>query len=211
MLSGPGPPLVLATVIIPPGQYTELTFVQALDSQLNETTFGNVRAEYDSSTNVCSLYTPNENGTFQVFTDDELQASWSVAEIQAPWGGTQITTINEILNNIITPSPKYDYNNRMIINRLSLQPIHSVYITSPNLGCYDTISHFSDNIIKQVPVTADYGYMIVDQLVSFADGLNCSGQTLKTIQFNLRDQRGRFVNMYNNHVSFTIVFDLLRD
>ena len=116
-------------------------------------------------------------------------------------------TLNEILNNVITPSPTYNYNNRMIINRLRLQPIHNIYITSPNLGSFDTISNFSDNIIKQVPVTSDYGYMIVDRLVSFADYLNCPNATLKTLEFHMRDGRGRYVNLYNNHVSFTIVFD----
>ena len=95
----------------------------------------------------------------------------------------------------------------MTINRLRLQPIHNIYITSPNLGNYDTVSNFSDNIIKQIPVTSDYGYMIVDRLVSFADYLNCPSTTLKTLEFHMRDGRGRYVNLYNNHISFTIVFD----
>ena len=94
----------------------------------------------------------------------------------------------------------------MIINRLRLQPIHNIYITSPNLGSYDTVSNFSDNIIKQVPVTSDYGYMIVDRLVSFADYLNCPTATLNTLEIHIRDGRGRYANLYNNHVSFTIVF-----
>ena len=95
----------------------------------------------------------------------------------------------------------------MSINRLRLQPIHNICITSPNLGSYDTVSNFSDNIIKQVPVTSDYGYMIFDRLVSFADYLTCPNATLKTLEFHMRDGRGRYVNLYNNHVSFTIVFD----
>ena len=77
----------------------------------------------------------------------------------------------------------------MTINRLRLQPIHNIYITSPNL------------------VTSDYGYKIVDRSVSFADYLNCPNATLKTLEFHMRDGRGRYVNLYNNHVSFTIVFD----
>ena len=56
-------------------------------------------------------------------------------------------------------------------------------------------------------MTSDYGYMIVDRLVSFADYLNCPNATLTTWQFHMRDGRGRYVNLYNNHISFTIVFD----
>ena len=115
--------------------------------------------------------------------------------------------LNEIINNVVTPSPTYTKDSQMIINRLRLQPIHNIYITSPNLGSYDTVSNFSDNIIKQVPVTSDYGYMIVDRLVSFADYLNCPNVTLKTLEFHMRDGRGEYVNLYNNHISFTIVFD----
>ena len=101
----------------------------------------------------------------------------------------------------------------MIINRSRLQPIHNIYIyiyiyiTSPNLGSSDTVSNFSTNIIKQAPVTSDYGSKIVDRLVSFADYLNCGCATLKTLGFHMRDGRGNYVNLYNNHVSSTIVFD----
>ena len=132
-----------------------------------------------------------------MLTDEEVQTQFNNSG----------NTFNEILNNIKTPSPTYGYNNGMIINRLNLQPIHNIYITSSDLGSYDTVSHFSDNIIKQVPVTSDYGYMIVDRLVSFADYLNRPNATLKTLTFHMRDGRGRYVNLYNNHVSFTIVFD----
>ena len=62
-------------------------------------------------------------------------------------------------------------------------------MTSPNLESYDTISNFSDNIIKQVPVTSDYGYMIVERLVSFADCLNCHNATFKPLEFHMRDGR----------------------
>ena len=182
---------------LPPGNYTELAFATALDQQLNSATNGAVRADYNSPNNVCSIYTNGDTTAFRILTDDEVVAHFN----------TSGNTINEIINNIITPSPTYGDNNSMTINRLRLQPIHNIYITSPNLGSYDTVSNFSDNIIKQVPVTSDYGYMIVDRLVSFADYLNCPNATLKTLEFHMRDGRGRYVNLYNNHISFTIVFD----
>ena len=48
--------------------------------------------------------------------------------------------------------------------------------------------------------------MTVDRLVSFADFLNCPNATLKTFEFHMRDGRGRYINLYNNHVLFTTVF-----
>jgi len=76
-----------------------------------------------------------------------------------------------------------------------LHPINNLYLTSSNLGSYDTISAFgSNNVIKKIPITADYGFMIVDQLVSPGDYLNCSNTTLSTLEFHLRDGRERIVN-----------------
>ena len=57
-------------------------------------------------------------------------------------------------------------------------------------------------------MTSDHGYMIVDRLVSSADYLNFPNATLKTLEFHMRDGRGRYVNFYNNHISFTIVLVL---
>ena len=144
------------TVTLPPGNYTELAFVQVLSQLLNDQSYGSLHADYDSANNVCSISTSTYDQKFRILTDEEVQKKYSNSG----------NTVNEILNNVINPSPTYNYNNIMIINRLRLQPIHYIYITSPNLGSYDTMSNFSDNIIKQIPVTSDYGYMIVDRLVS---------------------------------------------
>ena len=184
------------TITIPPGNYTELAFSQAIDQQLR--TIGSIGSTYDSNNNLCYISTWSSNTRFRILTDDEVMG---IGLLTSP------NSANEILNNIVSPSPTYDQNNGMTINRLRLQPIHNIYITSPNLGSFDTVSNFSNNIIKQVPVTSDYGYMIVDRLVSFADYLNCGCATLKTLEFHMRDGRGNYVNLYNNHVSFTIVFD----
>ena len=90
---------------------------------------------------------------------------------------------------------------------LDLQPINNVYITSPNLGSFDTLATFSNNVIKKVPVINDYGYMIIDQFMSNNDFLDCSKLMLKTLEFHLRDGRGRFVNLHGSHVTFSIVFN----
>ena len=150
------------SITIPPGNYTELSFATVVSQLLSDNSYGALHADYNSPNNVCSIYTSNYDQQFRILSDEEVQKKYGVTN-----------TANQIINNIVTPSPTYDYNNKMIINRLRLQPIHNIYITSPNLGSYDTVSNFSDTIIKQVPVTSDYGYTIVDRLVSFADYLNC--------------------------------------
>ena len=73
----------------------------------------------------------------------------------------------------------------MKIPMLLLQRVNNIYLTSPNLGSFDTISAFSNNVIKKVPVLASYGYMIVDQVISNSDHSNCGGQTFKTLEFHV--------------------------
>ena len=129
-------------------------------------------------------------------------------------------SINEISQNTNDISHLYDglrpdypntINNVMKIPRLLLQRVNNIYITSPNFGSYDTISSISNNVIKKVPVLVSYGYMIVDQIISNSDYLNCGGQTLKTLEFHLRDGLGNYIPLLGHLVTFSIVFDLIRE
>ena len=57
---------------------------------------------------------------------------------------------------------------------LSLNWLNNIYITSPNLGSFDTIfagtgAGLGNNVIKKVPVLVNYGYMVIDQLMSSND------------------------------------------
>ena len=47
----------------------------------------------------------------------------------------------------------------------------------------------------------------IDQNSTNNDFLNCSKQTIRTIEFHLKDSRGRYVNMHGMNISFSIVFN----
>jgi hypothetical protein len=50
---------------------------------------------------------------------------------------------------------------------LNLSPINNLYLSSPNLGTFTTLSPTgSMNVIKKIPVSAVWGYMIIDRVVS---------------------------------------------
>ena len=83
------------------------------------------------------------------------------------WAGGSYTggyanSCNGNLQNFIP----LDEGIRYVCNFLSLHVTSSVYIASPNLGSYDTVAPFSNSIIRKTPVTANYGYMIIDQYMS---------------------------------------------
>ena len=65
----------------------------------------------------------------------------------------------------------------------------------------------SNNVIKKVPVTAPYGYMLIDQSGTNNEFLNCSKQVLRTIEFHVKDSRGNYIKMHNMNCSFSIVFN----
>ena len=56
---------------------------------------------------------------------------------------------------------------------VNLSHINNVCVTSPNRGSFDTLATFSNNIIKEVPVTVGCGMMVL-----MHDFLDCSGQDL---------------------------------
>ena len=83
-----------------------------------------------------------------------------------------------------------------------------MYISSPNLGNFNTMGPRGEwNIIKKVPVSADYNQMIFDQVITNMDYLDCSRQSLKTIEFHLKDVNGNFIPLHGANVSFSIVFN----
>jgi len=56
-------------------------------------------------------------------------------------------------------------------------------------------------------VTASFGIMIVDRMTGVQrDYLDCSKQSLKNIEFQLRDSRGNDIPLHGAAVSLRIVF-----
>jgi hypothetical protein len=167
---------------------------------------------YTSANNKLTIsITSMPNAYLKIFTDTEIPIINNyLVENNINWVGWQgysggePGSINDNISNLTPLRPSNVYT----CNFLNLQMVNNVYITSPNLGSFDTISSFSHNIIKKVPVTANYGYMIYDPYMTTNDLLDCSNQTLKTIiEFHIRDGRGRYINLHNAHITFSIIFN----
>ena len=92
---------------------------------------------------------------------------------------------------------------------LSLNGIRAVYMSSSTLSNYITIgAKGENNIIKKIPTSADFGYQIIDQMVSDHDFLSVERMTLSTIDFQIRDTKGNVVPLHGSPCSFTIKFSL---
>ena len=90
---------------------------------------------------------------------------------------------------------------------LNLVLCTDVYLVSPNLGTFDTLTVTGEQgVIKKIPITGDYGTVILDKVQSIYDQLECSRVTLTTIEFHLKDAKGRYIPLHGATISFTIIF-----
>ena len=90
---------------------------------------------------------------------------------------------------------------------LDLLTVHNIYIHSNNLGHYNSIGVRGENtIIKKVPVSSSFGYLIIDTVVSPHDKMDVSRQNVKTIHITLKDVSGNVINLHGANCSFSMVF-----
>jgi hypothetical protein len=181
------------TATVPSNNYTGATLVAALNLVLSH----GLTASYDLNTNKITI-SSSQSTYFKILTDYEILHDY---DRRVP------DSINEIITNRTpkdnTPSSPW------VSGMLNLQGFRSVYISSSTLSNYDTLGPKGENdIIKKVITSADFGYLIVDHMVSDHDFLGCSRMTLNTIDFQIRDVRGNLIPLHDSPVSFTIIFSI---
>lgn len=160
---------------------------------------------YNASTQTISISIIDYN--FQLFTDDELKTiNWTGVKFDK----NDLKSANALIKNYKRTSEFYNTDKPMI-SYIDLQPIRNIYIKSPNLGNFNTMGPRGEtDIIKKVKVTADINQMIFDNTLVSNDFLDCSKQTLKTIDFLLTDSDGNEVPFNGiSNITFSIVFDIV--
>ena len=202
---------ILTYITLPPGNYTGSTLASNINQLMNNEAnigFKNItfNASWQESTYSINVSCSGTNSSFKFFTHAEITSDENRNYWSNSFDPADPKSANDTLK-IFTPTKLFMDGETFQSDFISTQPMYNIYITSPNLGSFDTISTFSNNVIKKVPITVPYGYMIVDQNSSPNDYLNCSRQSLRTIEFHLKDSRGRYINLHGMHVSFSIVFN----
>ena len=198
-----------------PNNYSPTTFAEELQTRLRENT-GSSTFTVILNTDSSGIIIQNTVQTYiwKLLTDEDLINNHYPA-INLNYDRFNLRSANDIIRNIQTDdvligsigSPVQKYESGF----LNLNWINNIYISSPNLGAFDTIfaGNGATNIIKKVPVLVNYGFQIVDQLVNPNEALDCSKQTLQTLEFHLKTSRGQYVPLHGAHVSFSIVFSKL--
>jgi hypothetical protein len=124
-----------------------------------------------------------------------------------------LNSINELIQNTKDSTPMFNHNVSYWSNFMNFNTIRNVYICSPNLCSLSVIGPRGGlcNIVKKVPVTSDYGYVVYSGGSIAHDFIECSRQCLKTLEFTLEDVNGNVIDLNDNPVSFSIIFSTINE
>ena len=200
---------------IPAGNYSTSTFNAILVALMN-TVQGSFTSDVNLSLNkvgIITSITPSTNQqivngvsvtyatTFEILTDNQIGLLGYAKPYQS---------INNYLNNNVAKinNSSSPYASEYV----NLNPIRNLYITSGNLGSYNTMSVSGERgIIKKVPVRANSNEITYDDAVLGIDYLSCSKQSLSRLEFQLRDVYGNNINLHGNHWSFSLIFAKMKE
>ena len=182
--------------------HTPDSLTDAVQDALN-TAFGSgvFSVSYDPRKLKLSI-TAEPQSEVKVFTDDELRG---VNDWEGPaYNSSNLMSANEVLGNYTT---QYQTAQTFESGIVDLRRVHNVYISSANLSTFKTLGPRGEcNIIKKVPVTTEYGFTIIDNIVVSHDWIDVSKQLLKTLEFRLSDAYGRTIDLRGMPISFSLVF-----
>ena len=206
-----------STVItIPPGNYSGDLLKTTLQALITPSvSFGYLSVSYDPATFSISIQSAGNLVVFWILSDKEISnlfyGLWDKIGTGS-FDAINPSSMNDVLRNYgdyAGQTPQYDVSTPYKSGFLNFQGINNIYLSSPNLGCFTTIGPRGDQtIIKKIPVSSEFGYMIIDKSSSQHDYLECGKTTLRTLEFNLRDAKGRLVPLHHANISFSLVFSI---
>ena len=213
-------------IVLSPGNYTLETLAVEMKAKINDSFASTVvNVTFDAlGTNTITVTPTNASDLMKILTDIDLatgMAGVTVTVSDGVWGGHWTGTaydqknpldINGLINNTSGVSTFFSASAPHVTGYVDLEPIKNIYMYSTNLGTFKTIGCKGEvTIIKKVPVTAGSHQMIFSNVTSSSDWLDCSRQTLKTLQFELKDSNNNNINFHGARVSFSLSFDKYRD
>ena len=198
-------------VTLDPGNYVGTDLASEMQTKTN-TAIGNslhpnlMAVTYSARRNNMTISITAASWKFFILTPDDLSTNLRGFWLGPTFDTTNPQDMNEILGNMEGHSPLYKTQDPYVSNAINLQTIRNIYIHS-SLGNYSTLGPRGETtIIKKVPVSADKGDMIFDQVLTGNDFGDCSKQTLRNISFELKDSRGNHINLHGSNMSFSIIF-----
>ena len=145
-------------VYLAEGNYTLTQLAAHIQAQINGAiddiakSYTSFTVTPDATNHRLTISMSGSSGTvwFKLYTDAEV-----VSTIGLYWIGSDpgnLKSANDVLT-LVTPMDNTTSHQTGFVNLIHT---NNIYITSPNLGSFDTRATFSNNIIKKMPVNAPY-------------------------------------------------------
>ena len=155
------------------------------------------------------FHIPSDFGimTWMSSTDSDYPWKDSEGNVQ-PVGNNNPKSINGVFRNseMITINLESEYYRSYESGFIDLLNVHNVHLHCPDLGNFNSIGVRGEStIIKRIPVSSSFGYLIIDSVVAPHDTIDVSRQLIKTIQFSLRDACGTVINLHGAAISFRVI------
>ena len=209
---------------IPEGNYTGPALANAIQEQLSFAVSLDFEVVYNASRGAITIKS-NYDGMLEksfIIPNDFGILTWSSQGADYPWVNKQgiviavdtgsPNSINGVLRNshndeFIPVNTQTDFYSTYESGFLDLLSIHNIYMHCENLGHFNSIGVRGENsIIKKIPVSSSFGYLILDSVVSPHDKMDVSRQTVKTIHITLKNVSGNVINLHGANCSFSLVF-----
>ena len=185
---------------IPSTNYNGGTFATAVSTALGN----GFSVAYEVNTNRLTF---SNSRQFKILTDTELSTGYSGAWSGPVYNWSMPASFNDIIANM---NPASGYS--LVSGMLSLNGFRAVYLSRSTLSNYNTLGAKGEsNIIRKIASSADFGYQIIDQMVSDHDFLSIGSVSLNTIDFQVKDVKGNYISFRGSHISFTIKFTIRND
>ena len=145
-------------------------------------------------------------------TIDVAGSPWLASWTGPAFDPANTQDINDMINYFAGPSIFATIITPFKSSYVDLQYNKNVYLHSPNLSSFSTVGVLGERtVLKKIPVNVGNNEMIIDNITSSSDWLDCSKMTLRTLHFQIKNVKGQTIPLHNTNVSFSIVFDKYRE
>ena len=198
-------------VFLTDGNYIGADLATEIQTKMNSATNGEqanlFTASYDIRRNTIKIQINVNFKAFYILAPTDLK--YKLGGLFAPtYDITNPLDCNEILSNLDGHSREYSSLLPFESGYLNMQPIRNLYLHS-SIGAYTTLAKrpngYDNTVIAHIAVNSNFNEMIFDELNTANDWLEIGGQTLKKLDFQLKDSLGRVVPLHGVNLSFAII------
>ena len=192
------------------GNFFATTLNAAIQTQLNTGALGSATyaANYNSVTQKITI-TQSSSGGFLIYTDLQLKNLGRKNPASSGLYGTLPTianpqSLNQVLNTPTSDDPNVVWSSGII----TLARVTEAYLRSPNLSNMSTLDpNGRMDVLKRIVIDKEFGLVVTtDSNVETSDLMNCSGKTLRALDFLLTDSHGNQLDLHGIDFSFALNF-----